>query len=283
MGKTGNNIRLDNLSLEFISVFALPPVSHVDLAADLGCRFISLRLEPLPYNPEGYSLWSLRQDASLRRNTRAALVDRGIDISLAEGFAVRADKDVRALEADLDLFAELGAQRIATLGMDPDAARCLDQFAQLAEMAGARGIGTQLEFVPYRTIGNLDIALAAWRHVGRSDFQLTIDTMHFARSGGTPEALQSADRRAIGYAQLCDAALISPYTDYMEEACMDRRIPGEGELPLLEILRALPPVPVIGIEVPMLARAEAGQGPRERMTNAFAAARALLDKTGDNA
>jgi len=269
---------MGRLGIEFISAFAMPPPALVDLAADLDCRHVSLKLDPFRHNPEGYPTWSLRDDPALRRDTKAALADRDIGLSLVEGFAVREGADVRDLAHDLDIVAELGGERVSTLGMHPDASHCLDQIACLTEMAGERGIGTQLEFVPYRTIGTLSQALAVWRQIDRDDFKLTLDTMHFARSGGTPDQLRNADPGAVGYAQLCDAPLASRFAEYMEEASTERLAPGDGEFPLFDILCALPPVPVIGLEVPMLARAMAGEPPRERLAGVVDAARDLLDR-----
>lgn len=269
---------MNALGIEFISAFAMPPPEFVHLVADLGCSHASLLLTPFRHNPERYPAWSLRDDKVLRRNTRAALAGRGVGLSMVEGFAVRPALDVRTLEGDLDLVAELGGARVSTLGMDPDWARCLDQFACLAEMAGERGIATQLEFVPYRTVSTLADGLAARRHVGRDDFKITLDTMHFARSGGTPDDLRKVDPAAIGYAQLCDVPLVSGNAEYMEEASTERLAPGSGELPLLDILCAMPSVPVIGLEVPMLARAMAGEPPHCRLVGAVDAARDLLDR-----
>ena len=55
-----------------------------------------------------------------------------------------------------------------------------------------------------------------------------------------------------------------------------RKVPGHGELPLLDILRAVPRDCVVGLEIPMLAQAEAGIGPLDRLGPAVAATRELL-------
>ena len=49
----------------------------------------------------------------------------------------------------------------------------------------------------------------------------------------------------------------------------DRKIPGEGELPLRDLLALLPRDLVIGLEIPRRALAEQEIGPRERMAPAF--------------
>ncbi|OHV51343.1 hypothetical protein BCD48_10165 [Pseudofrankia sp. BMG5.36] len=58
-------------------------------------------------------------------------------------------------------------------------------------------------------------------------------------------------------------------------------VPGTGELPLLDMLTALPPGLVIGLEVPLRSQAEAGIGPRDRLGRCVDAARGLLDQLTD--
>jgi sugar phosphate isomerase/epimerase len=267
------------LGIEFISVFGLPPVAFVELAADLGCCHISTPLRPIDYNPEGFPGHSLRDDPALRRELKAALRDRGVTISLGEGLVVMQGLDVReAYPADLDIMRELGAERISVVSLEPDQSRAFDQFAELAEIAGAVGIAAMLEFVPCFCIADLPTALAALRHAGRKDSRLVLDTMHLGRTGVTAAEIAALDPELIGYVQLCDVPLVPTIPDYMEEAMYQRLIPGEGEMPLREFLSAIPPGRVIGLEVPMRREAEQGIGPRERMTRCVAAARALLDE-----
>jgi sugar phosphate isomerase/epimerase len=264
------------LGIELLSVFGLPPVEFVNLAADLGCDCISAGLTAIPYNPHGYPPFSLRDDAHLRREMIAALRDRGVSVSLGEGFIVRPGRDVRDAAADMDIMQELGAERLNTLSMDPDLGRTLDQFAVLAEMAGSRGLETTVELCPFLTINNLDVALAAIRHVGRPDFRLLLDVMHLGRSGTSVADIKALDPTLIGYVQLSDAPLKPINPNYMDEATFQRMVPGEGEMPLREYLAALPPGLVIGLEVPLRAQAEAGMGPAERLGQCVEAARGLL-------
>jgi sugar phosphate isomerase/epimerase len=227
-------------------------------------------------NPHGYPTWSLRDDRALRREMVAAMRDRGVSISLGEGFSVRADMNARDRAADLEAMCELGVQRINTVSMDPDLNRAFDQFATLAEMAKAVGVETTLEFGRGLTIANLPSAVAAIRHVARPNFRLLIDTMHLVRSGSDSADLAALDANMIGYVQLCDVPLVSKYSSYMEEAMSERMVPGTGELPLADILAALPAHLVLGLEVPERSQALAGVGPRERLGRCVEGARGLL-------
>lgn len=267
-----------HLGLEHQTVLGLPPVAFVHLAADLGCGHIAIALSGNPLNPHGYEPFSLRDDAALRRRMTAALSDRGVAISLGEGFTVRPGTDIRDSAADLDTMAELGVRRINTASLDPDQGRSLDQFTTLAEMAAARGMETTVEFAPSLTTRDLDTALAAVRHVGRPDFRLCVDTMHLVRAGHTADDLAAVAPALIGHIQLSDHKLTQQGPTYRDDS-VDRMAPGDGELPLRDILAVLPPGVPIGLEVPMLTRALAGESTEERARRCVQGARELVAAT----
>jgi sugar phosphate isomerase/epimerase len=263
------------LGIEFISVLGMPPVEFVRLAADLGCRHIGIGLEPI-VSAKCYSRWSLRADPALRQNMVDALRDCGVSVSLGEGFIAWPNKDIREARADLDAMRELGARQVNLIALDPDRARTFDQCALFAELAGERGLGATLEFMPGLPIGDLETAGAAIRHAGKANLRVLIDAMHFFRSGSTLSQLARFDPGLIGYVQLCDVPLISAGISYADEARYARLPPGEGELPLSEFLAVLPKHTPMGVEVPMLARAEAGIGPRERLAPCLASTWELI-------
>src|SRR3984893_161786 len=155
------------LGIEFISVFGLPPVDFLHLAAGLGCRYISTALTGSPLKSLGYHPFSLKDDVQLRRDQLAAMDDRGVSISLGEGLVILPGADVTDLHSELDVMAELGAAQINTLSFDPDHHRTFDQLATLTEMAAQRGVGTTIEMAPGMTIGDPHTVLAAIEHVGR--------------------------------------------------------------------------------------------------------------------
>lgn len=264
------------LGIENISVFGLPPVAFVGLAADLGCQHISTGLSSYDFGIHDYPPFSLRDDAMLRAELKAAMRDRGVTISLGEGFTIRPGIRGADFAADLDLMAELGAETVNTVSMDPDLARTFDEFAVLAELAGARGLQTTVELAPSLAVGDLATALAAVTHVGRRDFRLLIDTMHVIRSGATVAQIAALDPALIGYVQLCDAPRQPRFASYFEESMFERMAPGEGELGLAELVAVLPRDRVYSLELPLRSEALAGVGPHERLGKCVAAARRLL-------
>ncbi|CAN7476669.1 sugar phosphate isomerase/epimerase [Phenylobacterium sp. LjRoot219] len=269
---------MDRLGLDLMSAFGLPPVEYVGLAADLGCGHVTTGLTGLPWRLSHFPAWSLRDDLALRRETTAALRDRGVAISVVSGFSLRPQADVRDFAADIDLAAELGARQVGSVGMDPDIPRAHDQLATLTEMAAARGLQVVFDYAPHQAINDLTGALAALRHTGSPNALLSLDAMHVFRAGGTLADVAALDPALIGYAQVCDAPRAAPHPDYAREVTFERLVPGDGELPLAAFVAALPRDVLIGVEVPNLAAVEA-DGLNAFMTRAVAASRALLPES----
>jgi sugar phosphate isomerase/epimerase len=263
------------LGIEFISVFGLPPVEFVHLAADLGCRHISTALIALQLESLGYPPFSLKDDAALRRELLAAMADRDVSISLGEGMVIRPGADVSALAPELDIMAELGAAQVNSVSFDRDLDRTFDQLALLTRLASERGLRTTIEMAPGTVIGDLPTALAAIEHCG-TQLQLCLDTMHWARSGYGAADIDALDPNVIGYVQLSDTTMAPRLDSYLEEAMYERMAPGDGELPLRDILAAVAPDVVVGLEVPMRGLAEAGVSAVDRLRPCVAGARELM-------
>lgn len=264
------------LGIDSLSTFNLPPIEFVNLVADLGLDKMSTTLAPWPYNPHGYAPFSLRDDAALRREMVAALKDRGVSIAIGEVFMFHRATDWDQVAGDLDVFVELGAPRVVALSLDPDLAWSFDQLARVTGLAAERGIETLVELVPGLSIGSIETAVAAAKHVDHPQFGLLIDMMHVGRSGGTPADLTAIDPSYVRYLQLCDVPAVSPYADYNYEAGVERLAPGEGDLPLAEMLAALPAGLPIGLEIPQGSLAEKGVGPFDRLKPCVDASLRLL-------
>lgn len=271
----GNDV--NRLGLDFQSVFGMPPLAYVGLAADLGCSHVTIGLGPSPWNPCAFAPWSLRDDASLRRATRDLMHERGVAISVLYGFSLKPDMNVAGFARDMDLAAELGAGFIGTVGMDPDLARAYDNLAQLTSLAVERELEVVLDYAPHHPINTLGAACQALRSTGSPHARLSVDAMHLFRSGGAAAevaALAAADPGRIGYAQVCDAMARAPHPDYAKEVTFERLIPGDGELPLADLIAAVPADVLIGVEVPNLQAAETDL--HAFLARAVAASRALL-------
>ncbi len=267
---------MDRLAIEFISVLGLPPIEFIEVAAELEVRKIGFACGQIVALPELYPPWTLRGNPVLTRDVKQALNDHGVSLSLGEGFLIRAGSDIADQAGDMDILAELGAPRINVVTIDSDPLRNADQFAKFADLAAERGLDATIEYMPAMPIGTLEAAIGLVSGSGRPNAKVLIDAMHLYRSGGTAAEVAALDPARIGYAQMCDVPLVSTHEDYSIEARFDRRVAGDGELPLKEFVDALPKDCVIGLEVPMRDKALAGIGPVERLRPAIKAARTLL-------
>ncbi len=267
----------DRLGIEFISGLGMPPAGFVELAARLGCGAIGLALSPITADPLGGAVWSLRDDPALRREVRAALIANGVRISLGEGFLIRPGASIADAQADIALLVELGALRLNTCVLEPDAPRAAAEFASFARTAAAYNLPVTVEFLPGMPIGTLAQALALLRAADAPNAGVLVDAMHLLCGGDTPEGLAAVDPALITYAQLCDASKAAVGPDYFDIARNNRLGPGEGVLPLAAFIAALRPQCPIGLEVPMGPRALAGLDAEARLAPCVAAARRLME------
>jgi sugar phosphate isomerase/epimerase len=104
-----------------------------------------------------------------------------------------------------------------------------------------------------------------------------VDALHLRRSGGSPADLAALPPERLPYGQLCDAPLEPVWPDEqvaIAESRGGRLLPGDGELPLRELIDVLPPGSALSVEAPVAALAD--RSPAERASRAFAAATRLL-------
>jgi sugar phosphate isomerase/epimerase len=176
------------------------------------------------------------------------------------------DFSFEANKIQLEIFAELGATRVNIAAIDDDQARMEDNLAAVCDLAQTMNVRPLIEFfacaggsVPSLASAMALIDTGKFRNLG-----LTIDTLHLARAGETPSDLAKVDPSLIGAAQISDGPLAHPGSDaYFYEALFERVIPGEGELPLVELLRIFPPDIPIKPEVPLRSLLESGVPPEE--------------------
>ena len=266
---------MDRLGIEFITALGQDPVDYVHLAADLGAPNIGIALAPIVMVPEDAPRWSLRDDGALFARTKAAINERGVTVMLGEGFLIHPQMEMANSAADMDLLAELGAQRLNVVSIEADSQRSHDQFALFAEMAGARGMVATIEFLPGMPTGDLTSATAHVQASGRANAGVLLDSMHFFRSGGTIAELKATDPVLIGHAQLCDLPKVSPFSEYADQAKFERLAPGEGVLPLAEFYAALPESIMVGLEIPQRNRALSGADHRQRIGDILRVARSF--------
>ncbi len=102
--------------------------------------------------------------------------------------------------------------------------------------AVARGVRLVLEFVPGSSLADIDVAREVVRQVDDPGCTILLDSWHLARSGGTLDDVRALPERSIGALQLCDRSDPAPGAPYVP--MQGRSLPGEGQLPLHELVDA---------------------------------------------
>jgi sugar phosphate isomerase/epimerase len=135
-----------------------------------------------------------------------------------------------------------------------------------------------LEFAIYTGVRTLADAARMIARSERTNASVLIDALHWSRSGGVLADVATVDPSRLRYAQLCDASADMPGpTDtarLIAEARTGRLLPGDGVLPLRELISALPIDTPLAIEAPV--RATAHLPALERAQRAHQALSSLL-------
>jgi sugar phosphate isomerase/epimerase len=126
-----------------------------------------------------------------------------------------------------------------------------DAFGALCERAARHDLDVVLEFLPWTQIDSAQTALDIVERAGASNGGLMIDSWHLTRSGDGPRELAALPQERILGVQINDAPLLAE-SDLVAETLQRRRLPGDGDIPLREIVDILragaSPAP-IGVEI----------------------------------
>lgn len=265
------------LGIAHFSCIDVPPVELVHLAAEVGYAAVGLRLHPAF---RGAPFYTVPAGSSEMRAVKAALQASSVRVYDIEFVVIDDEFSVRELLPVLESAGELGVRRLSVCGDDPDEERFRANLAMLAEQAAGYGMGVDLEIMPWRRIGSLKAAVRAVEATGMANVGVLIDALHLSRSGSSPAALRDVPQPLIQSVQLCDAPARRPTDNdgLVAEARGGRLLPGEGALPLRELLAAIPPRASLSVEVP-----NRGLPALTHARAVFEAAKALLQpQSGEN-
>ena len=261
------------LSLHHLTMIEAHPLQLVEAAAAGSFDCCGIRLvAPRPGDP----LVDIAGDRETVRQIGRRLKDAGVQLLDIEAIWLSPDTDIETLRLPLEVGASLGAKYVLVVGFDDDRARLADNFGRLCDLAATLGMTVMLEFITYCTIGSLHEARAMVEGSGRTNAGILIDTLQFFRSGAAPSELDGLPSHLFSYMQICDAPRRPPETieARRHEARTDRRLPGQGELPVHDLLRHLPAGIPLALEAPCAALR--GLPPIEQGKRAGAALRAFL-------
>lgn len=152
----------------------------------------------------------------------------------------------------VDIAAELGAANLLCVSSDPDAAATTAKLQAMVERATGTGVRVNLEFGLFTQVKSIAAAAAIVGAIDGTAKGLLCDTLHWARTGGTADAIRALPREWLGYAQLCDAPADGPDLSDMSaiiDDAINRRVAmGQGGLPIAAMVDALPAGLPVAIE-----------------------------------
>jgi sugar phosphate isomerase/epimerase len=259
---------MNRISLASGVVPEFGPIDTIRAAVKGGFDAVGLWIEP--------PLWT----NALMREAKSCLGDSGLELLDVEVIWFKpgpADPDhLRCI----DIGAELGAKHVLVVSSDPDKGANVAKMAELCAHAEPFGMRVSLEFGLFTDVKTISQAIEIIKSVNHTLAALLIDPLHLARSGGTPADVAKVPRNLLPYAQFCDATASGPAPDDAAEIIRDaidlRLQTGEGELPLVELLQALPANIPLSIELRSLALREGWPDAGDRALHTARATRRFL-------
>ncbi len=173
---------------------------------------------------------------------REVLADTGlrvVEIEFLGGWALDADpaeleRTVSRIEAVADAF---GGRHVSAGEFRGDTDLDLDAAATRLDMLARRlarhGLQVAVEGFPWSALAGQTAVPELLRRVQAPNVGQLIDVWHFFNNGGTPETVTGP----IAAVQLNDGPRV--HEDYLRHARAARRLPGEGELDVAGLLRAV--------------------------------------------
>ena len=226
--------------------FADPPrntfIERCEAAAAAGFTGIGLHCDDLPRTVSaGVDVAEMR---AVLRNNGLALVEieflGGWALSPGPGDGI--SPALAGIEAVADAF---GGRQVSAgefrgdILLDTEAARARAAKALRtnADRLAQRGLLVALESFPWSALANIGIAIDLLRRAGAPNAGLLIDVWHFYNGGGHPDQLVDLPAAGITGVQLNDGPLV--HEDFLQRARAERHLPGDGELDVVALIRAV--------------------------------------------
>lgn len=241
---------LPPLGIAHFTTISVEPLDYAAMAARIGYAKVGLRLYPaFP----GAPYYEIPVGSGLMKSMRTLLADTGLSVYDIEFVVIDGAFEPKFLKPVLESATELGAKRLSICGDDADGARLHSNIAALAELARLYGMGIDIENMPWRKTASFSKAVELAKSIGASNVTALIDALHFTRGGNVPVDIKAVPQHLIKTLQLCDTTGPRPASNeaLIAEARGGRKLPGEGTLPLIELLGAVPRDCVVSVEVPM--------------------------------
>ena len=262
-------------SLAQLTVLQASPPELIRIAAAAGYDHVGLRLLEVT----GGDAWPLASDSALMRATKAAMAAHNVGVLDVELVRLTPDVCIADLRPTLDATAELGARHVLTQAHDPDWARLVHNFGSLCDLLADYGLTADIEFLTWTPMRGVKEVMRLLVAANRTNVGITVDTLHFHRSGCSLDDLDAVPPELFHFVQICDAPAVGPNSveGLIFTAREDRLDPGAGGLDLAGVLSRLPEDITIAVEIPN-SRLASQMGDEKRARNALDATKSLVNQ-----
>lgn len=142
-----------------------------------------------------------------------------------------------------DLCRAVGAEGISLNATFPKDSLTRDQitedYAAICRACADEGLSCDLEFIPLWGVPTLEMVWEILQGADQPNMGLVFDTWHFVRGGSSLATLRQIPGHLIHCVQLNDGPLTLPEGVTIKDNCYDRKFPGDGQFPNVEIVRIL--------------------------------------------
>lgn len=241
------------MTLSYLTLPHLLPPDFVSVAHESGYQGISVRL--MPASPPEEKQLPMFGSSPLLAETIARLDDTGLYIHDIEVLRMGETVDIEALERVMETAVRLRARNLDVIAEDPVEERLAENLARVAALTASYGVRTCLESMVYMATKTMKQAARVIALSGRDDIGVVVDSLHLDRAGDAPRDVCRLAPGQIACVQLCDAGPRPDVKDtpaLIHESRENRMVPGEGSLPLRELLRLAPSSVPVSLEVPTI-------------------------------
>lgn len=228
------------LSLAAGSLAEFQPEQVAHAAGQSGFNHVGLTIEP--------ENW----DASALAGTKAAIAEYELSVLDVEVVWIpeggKLNDDHRLI---IDAGLALGASNVLVVSAEPDPDKTAEALHDLCTWAAPGNMRVALEFLMITAVQSMDSALEIVRRTDHPAAAVLIDTIHLHRAGHAAEDLAKVDAALFPYTQICDGNqhCETSFTAYLEDAVDLRSCPGEGGLPVADVIKVLPNQIPLSLEI----------------------------------
>ena len=237
------------------TLFGHPLSAKIRAAAENGYRGITLWPDDVTQaHSEGLSDADIRQllaDHDQIVVDMDPLLDWTPEAKPKPGEAAVAVTPEHEFYAIAEAFGARSLNVVQGFGKTLDLDRAAEDLAGVCDRARDHGLIVTIEFLPWSGIPNAAVALDLIRRTGRANATVLVDTWHWFRGGADLAMLKALPGDKVGSVQLNDAPA-EPSSNLILESMVGRLMPGEGVIPIAEVVRVLDEIgsqAPLGVEV----------------------------------